>query len=224
MIFKGFTEQGIQFLKDLAANNNKEWFEQNRDVYDECLLVPMRQLVTDLQLSLKSIDAEIETSPAINKTISKIYRDTRFSADKSPFRTEQWISFKRPMKVWGNVPEFYFYFTPEKYGYGMGFYSATSLNMGRIRESVASYPDRFEKIVDYYNAQNIFTLGGESYKRPVSNSLPEEFQEWLQKKSLYLGCEKEIDKTFFSARLKDILEKAFVDNSVLYQFLVESIA
>ena len=223
MNFKGFEEKGIQFLKNLAVNNNKEWFEQNRDVYEKYLLVPMRQLVTDLQLLLKSVDAEIETTPAINKTISKIYRDTRFSADKLPFRTEQWMSFKRPMKIWGNVPEFYFYFTPEKYGYGMGFYSATPQNMEKIRESITSYPDRFKRIIDAYNTQNVFILGGENYKRPFPNSLPEEFQEWFRKKSLYLGCEKEIDKAFYSIQLKDILEKAFADNSTLYRFLIESI-
>jgi uncharacterized protein (TIGR02453 family) len=223
MNFKGFEERGILFLKNLAGNNNKEWFEQHRDSYEKYLLVPMRQLVTDLQLPLKSIDTEIETTPAINKTISKIYRDTRFSTDKSPFRTEQWISFKRPMKIWGNVPEFYFYFTPEKYGYGMGFYSATPQNMEKIRSYILAYPEKFKPVIDNYNTQNIFTLGGENYKRYVPNPLPKEFQEWFQKKSLYFGCEKEIDETFFSVRLKDVLEKGFADNAVLYRFLLEGI-
>ena len=223
MIFKGFTEKGMHFLMDLAAHNNKEWFEQYRHIYQEHILDPLKQLTAELGPVIKSIDKEIETTPAINKTISKIYRDTRFSADKAPFRTEQWISFKRPMKIWGNVPEFYFYFTPEKYGYGMGFYSATPQNMEKIRSYILAYPEKFKPVIDYYSAQNVFVLGGENYKRPVSNSLPEEFQEWFQKKSLYLICEKEIDETFFSVRLKDILEKAFTNNSVLYQFLIESI-
>ena len=222
-MFNGFTKTGIQFLKDLAANNNKEWFELNRHIYDQNLLTPLRQLVSDLQLPLKSLDAEIETSPAINKTISKIYRDTRFSANKSPFRTEQWISFKRPMKIWGNVPEFYFYFTPEKYGYGMGFYSATPQNMEKIRSYILTHPEKFEPIIATYHTQNQFILGGENYKRAVANSLPEEFQKWFQKKSLYVGCEKNIDNFFFSVNLKDKLEKAFAENARLYHFWLEAI-
>ncbi|HPF50675.1 MAG TPA: DUF2461 domain-containing protein [Draconibacterium sp.] len=224
MIFKGFSETGIVFLKDLAANNKKEWFEQNRHVYEEYILTPLKQLATDLQLTLKSIDTEIETTPAINKTISKIYRDTRFSSDKSPFRTIQWLSFKRPAKTWGNVPEFYFYFTPEKYEYGMGFYSATPQNMERIRSTILYYPEKFEQIIDAYRAQDVFVLEGESYKKAVPNSLPEKFQEWIQKKNLYLKCEKEMDENFFSVGLKEVLEKAITTNVELYQFLIESIS
>ncbi len=223
-MFKGFTKNGISFLKDLAANNNKEWFELHRQTYEECLLNPLKQLAAALQLTIKSIDAEIETTPSINKTISKIYRDTRFSADKSPFRTTQWISFKRPAKIWGNVPEFYFWFTPEKYEYGMGFYSATPQNMEKIRERIASCPDRFKKeIIEYYNAQDVFVLEGENYKRPVQNPLPDEFQEWFQKRNLCLSCEKGMNETFFSPGLKDTLENAFVQNARLYRFFMESI-
>ncbi len=223
MNFKGFSENGIVFLKDLARNNNKDWFEQHRQIYTDCLLEPLKQLATDLQLTLLSIDNKIETTPAVNKTISRIYRDTRFSSDKSPFRTSQWLSFKRLAKTWGNVPEFYFYFTREKYEFGMGFYSATPQNMEKIRSNILAYPEKFKSIIDVYNAQKIFILGGENYKRPVSNPLPEEFQGWFQKKSLYLRCEKEMDKIFFSSGLKETLEMAFIDNSALYQFLIESI-
>jgi len=223
MIFKGFTKTGILFLKDLAANNKKEWFEQNRPVYEDYVLTPLKQLVTELQLTLKSIDPEIETTPAINKTISKIYRDTRFSADKSPFRTMQWLSFKRSAKNWGNVPEFYFYFTPEKYEFGMGFYSATPQNIDRIRSTILDSPEKFEQIIDAYKAQDVFMLEGENYKKAVPNSLPEKFQEWIQKKNLYLKCEKEMNESFFSAGLKDVLKKAITSNAELYQFLIESI-
>ncbi len=223
MNFEGFSENAIVFLKELAKNNNKDWFEQHRKMYTDSLLEPLKLLVTDLQLTLKSIDNKIETTPAVNKTISRIHRDTRFSNDKSPFRTSQWLSFKRPSKIWGNVPEFYFYFTPEKYEFGMGFYSATPQNMEKIRSTIFEYPEKFKSIIDVYNAQKIFVLGGENYKRPVQNSLSEEFQEWFQKKSLYLRCEKKMDETFFTIQLKDLLEKAFIDNSALYQFLIESI-
>ncbi len=222
-MFNGFTETGIQFLKNLAANNNKEWFEEHRHTYEEHLLAPLRELVTALQIPLKTIDAEIETSPAINKTISKIYRDTRFSVDKSPLRTSQWLSFKRPAKVWGNVPEFYFYFTPEKYEFGVGFYSATPRNMEKIRNSILTYPERVKQIIDDYNNQNLFALEGENYKRPIANPLSAEFQEWFQKKTLCLSCRKELDKTFFSANLKDTLENGFEKNTALYQFLTESV-
>lgn len=222
-MFKGFSETSIQFLKELAANNNKEWFEQHRNIYEQHLLETLKQLTAELGLAVKSIDPDIEITPSVNKTISRIYRDTRFSADKSPFRTGQWISFKRPAKIWGNVPEFYFYFTPEKYEYGMGFYSATPQNMQKIRDSILFYPERFKSIIEYYNTQNDFVLAGENYKKQIPNSLPEEFQKWFQKKSLCLTCDHKMDENFFSVGLKDVLEKAVSINAELYHFLIESI-
>jgi uncharacterized protein (TIGR02453 family) len=223
MLFTGFTKTSISFLNDLARNNNKDWFEQNRPVYEKHLLEPLRQLTTELGIVIKSIDAEIDIRPLINRTISKIFRDTRFSMDKSPFRINQWISFKRPAGIWGNVPEFYFYFTPEEYQYGMGFYAATPANMEKFRDAIISFPDRFKKIVDFYQSQNIFTLDGVSYKKHIRNSLPENYQEWFQKKSLYVSRIKKIDNTFFSAGLKNEIENAFKTNAALYHFLMESI-
>lgn len=223
MEFNGFTETSISFLKDLAANNNKEWFEDNRKTYEQHLLVPLKQLASYLGLVIKSIDKEIEITPAINKTISKIYRDTRFSKNKSLFRTDLWISFKRPFKIWGNVPEFYFYFTPEEYQYGMGFYSASPKNMEKFRYYITLHPDRFKKIVDYYNLQDTFVLVGEKYKRHIPNKHPEEYQEWFQKKNLCMSCIKKIDKTFFLSYLKKEIENAFEFNADFYHFLIQSI-
>ena len=219
-MFSGFTNTSISFLKDLAANNNKEWFEQNRSVYEKHILKPLKELTSELGLVIKSMDDKIDVTPQINRTISKIFRDTRFSKDKSPFRTDLWISFKRPVKVWGNVPEFFFYFTPEKYQSGMGFYVATSENMEKFRENIRMNPDLFKQIIDQYNSQKFFKLFGEDYKRPLPNQLSEEFQPWYQKKNLYVSSIKKIDKLFFSNRLEKEIEDAFLFHAGLYRFLI----
>ena len=223
MLFKGFTKTSISFLNDLALNNNKNWFGENRAIYEKHILEPLRQLTTELGIAIKSIDDEIDIRPQINRTISKIFRDTRFSKDKSPFRTDQWISFKRPSGIWGNVPEFYFYFTPEEYHYGMGFYDTIPANMEKFRDYIISYPDRFEKIMNYYQSQSIFVPRGVNYKKHIPNTLPETYQEWFHKKNLYVSRIKTIDNTFFSAGLKDEIENAFQVNAELYHFLIESI-
>lgn len=222
MAFRGFTNNGISFLKSLASNNNKDWFGENKSVYEEHILEPLRQLTTELGFVIKNIDANIETTPAINKTISKIHRDIRFSKDKSPFRTNMWISFKRPFKIWGNSPEFYFYFTPIEYQYGMGFYSASPENMKNFRHYIVAYPDKFKKAIAFYNPQNAFVLVGEQYRKNIPNQLPSEYQEWFQKKNLCISRIKAIDKTFFSSRLKNKIEDAFKVNAELYHLLIDS--
>ena len=222
-MFKGFTPASISFLKDLTLNNNKDWFEQNRPVYEKHLLEPLKLLTVELGLTIKSIDDKIDIQPQINRTISKIYRDTRFSKDKSPFRTDLWISFKRPPKIWGNVPEFFFYFTPFDYQSGMGFYAATPENMAKFRDNILLNTDIFKKIIDKYNAQPTFLLFGEDYKKQVPNQLPTKFQVWFRKRNLYVSSIKKIDKIFFSEQLTKDIEDAFLFNADLYQFLIESI-
>jgi uncharacterized protein (TIGR02453 family) len=223
MTSEGFTVTTISFLKSLSLNNNKDWFDKNRTVYEEHILSPLKQLAADLGLVVKSIDNKIETTPAINKTISRIYRDTRFSNDKSPFRTDAWISFKRPAKVWGNVPEFYFYFTPEEYQYGMGFYSATPENMEKYRYYISLHPDRFREIIDHYNSQTTFILVGDDYKKHIANPYPAEYQRWFQKRNLCMSCIRKPDDTFFSSGLGKDIEDAFRFNAVFYSFLMDCI-
>ncbi|MCA1745496.1 MAG: DUF2461 domain-containing protein [Bacteroidales bacterium] len=223
MAFTGFTKSTIAFLKDLAVNNNKEWFEGNRSSYDEHLLTPLKGLSAALGPLISSIDVEIEIAPNINKTISKIYRDVRFSNDKSPFRTDQWLTFKRPGALWGNVPEFYFYFTPEEYHYGMGYYQATPERMNRLREHIVRHPDRFAKIIDAYENQDEFKLVGEAYKRSIPNEMPQAFQPWFQKKTIALSCTRKLDQAFYGKNLLQLLSEAFTLNAELYLFITESI-
>ncbi len=224
MSFTGFTKTTINFLKDLAVNNNKEWFENNRTTYEEHLLNPLKELATNLGTVIIGIDKEIEIAPKVNKTVSKIYRDIRFSNDKSPFRTDQWLTFRRPNKQWGNVPEFYFYFTPEEYQYGMGFYTVTSQNMRDIREHINNNPQRFDKIIENYEKQECFKLVGENYKRTIPNELPEKFQPWYQKKNIAVSCTKKLEQGFYDKNLGQVLADAYALNTEFYQFIIESIS
>jgi len=223
MSFTGFTSTTLAFLNDLALNNHKEWFEAHRDIYETHVLRPLRDLTISMAPAMKDIDPYIDTTPAINKTISRIYRDTRFSTDKRPLRNDLWISFRRPKKDWGNTPEFYFYFTPEKYEFGMGFYCATPANMSGIRNHINARPEIFRPIVDFYESQKESRLGGEDYKKPVANPHSPSFQRWLQKKNLHVNTARDMDELFFSPQLKEMLEKAWWQHADLYRFISEGI-
>ena len=93
--FKGLSSKAFRFLKEIRTHNEKAWFEAHRTDYERHLLEPLRDLVTDLSDFMLDIDLSFEVAPAVGKTISRIYRDTRFSKDKSPLRDCMWITFKR---------------------------------------------------------------------------------------------------------------------------------
>lgn len=84
--FNGSSPLAPGFFERLAVNNNKIWFEAHRDEYEELLLEPLKLLVCELADSMLALDPALITIPAADKTISRIYRDTRFSVTNRPTR------------------------------------------------------------------------------------------------------------------------------------------
>ena len=218
--FRGYSPETLKFLKALESNNNKQWFEKHRVDYEKFVLEPTRKLVNDLGDFMLKIDPRFEITPAINKTISRIYRDTRFSGDKSPYRSNFWIVFKRSKKEWSTqVCAYFFEVFNDYYRFGMGFYDAAPAIMRKFREQIDENPGEFRKAIAFYPRQKTFSLEGETYKRIIDNSKPEEIQRWYQKKSMYLVCNRDINKTLFSRRLINDLKRGFGMLAPLYQYL-----
>ncbi|MFH1699892.1 MAG: DUF2461 domain-containing protein [Candidatus Zixiibacteriota bacterium] len=219
--FEGFHKQTISFLRDNRKNNDKKWFEDNRVRYDEYILTPFRSLVSELSGTMLEIDPKIETRPNINKTITKIYRDTRFSKDKSLFKKNMWLVFKRNGKQWQNYPGFFFELMSEDnvYRYGMGFYRASSDIMNRFRGQLEANPKAFKKVIAPFVRRKAFDLAGENYKRPMSSDIPDWLQEWYQKKSFYLVQYKRPDSLLVSSKLAEYLIEQFLLLKPLYRFL-----
>ena len=219
-MFQGFSDESINFLRDLHVNNDRTWFEANRQDYENHLLNPLKELVGELGDFMLSIDGEIEVKPAINKTISRIYRDVRFSKNKTPYRTNLWLTFKRPKKNWQEAPAFYFEINQFGYGFGMGLYAASPSTMARYRELIDTKTKDFKKATKFYTDGSPFELGGESYKRIFDKSKTPEIQQWYQRKSFYLYQSRPIDDILFSENLVQLLMTEFSVLTGLYKFLL----
>jgi uncharacterized protein (TIGR02453 family) len=87
MAFTGFSRATGAFLADLADNNDRLWFAENRERYDRDLLGPERAFVDAVGSAFAGIDQRVHADPAVNRSIFRINRDTRFSRDKSPYKT-----------------------------------------------------------------------------------------------------------------------------------------
>jgi uncharacterized protein (TIGR02453 family) len=218
--FNGFSPKTLKFLRGLKANNNKAWFEGHRADYEQYVLGPLRDLVTDLGDFMLDIDMRFEIEPAVNKTISRIYRDTRFSKDKSPFRSTVWITFKNRKKDWTTrVCGYFFELSVDSYRYGMGFYDAAPAIMNKFREQIDENPKEFLRAISFFDKQKTFVLEGEKYKRIIDKSKPEKIQNWYQRKNMYLVCNRKIDDTLFSSKLADDLMSGFGLIAPFYSFL-----
>jgi uncharacterized protein (TIGR02453 family) len=219
--FNGFSTDTLKFLRSLKRHNNHEWFEAHRQDYQEYLLNPMRSLVAELGPFMLTIDQDFEITPAVNKAISRIFRDIRFSKDKSPFRARMWVTFKRRIKDWQDAPTYYFQITPDSYDYGMGFYQASSETMQRFRNVIDEHPKEFRKAISFFSKQNVYTLEGETYKKIRDKSKPEDIQTWYQRKNFYLASNHKIDKRLFSRMLLNDLIRDFALLAPFYKFIWE---
>jgi len=143
--FKGFPPGAFQFLRDLARNNRKEWFEAHRDAYEGELRDPMRRLVEALDARLASIAPEIIGDP--KRSMFRIHRDVRFSPDKSPYKTNAgaWLYHGDAGRKVGTVGEgggagFYFHLDTTTCFMAGGIWMPARPALLRIREAIAGQP------------------------------------------------------------------------------------
>ncbi|MCG8710898.1 DUF2461 domain-containing protein [Brenneria sp. 4F2] len=216
--FNGFSQQGLTFLQQVRQQNDKGWFDEHRQVYDEQLLAPFRALVETLSPTMLPIDDRFETRPAIGKTLSRIHRDTRFSHDKSRYRSQMWLTFKRTRKDWTDAPSYFFEIAPDFWRYGLGYYSATRNTMELFRQTLRGNPQRFAEAAGCL--RDTFVLEGESYKRPLIKNLPDELADWYNRKSFAAICTSQDMEPLFSADLAATLARGFTQLEPLYQYLI----
>ncbi len=117
-----FSAQSFDFLMENRFMNSKEWFYEHKHIYDEHVLKPLTELAIEMAPTIEMLDSTIVTTPKINKVLSRIYRDTRFSKDKSLFRESVWLSFKKDKKEFRHYPEFFVVINPQMLMYGCGYY------------------------------------------------------------------------------------------------------
>ena len=215
--FSGFSKNTLTFLKNLEANNTKPWFEAHRQEYEAYLRQPLQALAADLGDFMLRIDPYFEVTP--NRAVSRIYRDTRFARDKSPYKTTMWITFKHPNPNWQDAPAYFFELAADSYRYGMGFYSASKQTMDKLRDQIDQEPDKFRQAISFYAGQQMFVVEGDTYKKQPPNPKPPEIMEWYWRKNLYLVCNCPINDRLFNRALLTDLMDGFKLLAPLYHYL-----
>lgn len=210
-----FTPDTLAFLDELKAVNNKDWYNEHKAEFESFVSEPMKALTERLSGFMLSIDPTFETKPS--RVISRIYRDTRFSKDKSLFRDCMWLAFKRGGKEWQSHPAFYFEISPHGYKYGMGFYEAGRENMDAVRAAIDHDPKSFEVVSAPVEADG-FELAGDDYKRIIKPH-PPHLAKYYQKKSFYLVKNREIDGAVFDENFADELAAEFGKLKEFYLYL-----
>ncbi len=138
--FTGFPREALTFLAELAANNDKAWFTAHKPDYERHVLTPFRLLLAEVITGLAARDIPITGDPA--KSIFRIHRDVRFSADKTPYKTHAGAALTRD-GVKGGLGVLYIHIAPEGCFLASGFYHPDKDQLSALREAIYTEPDRF---------------------------------------------------------------------------------
>ena len=180
------TPEFFSFLVENRLHDSKSWFEAHREDYNRLVLEPLRGLVEEMAPILLEVDPLLVTQPRVGKTISRIFRDTRFSRDKSAFREHLWISFHREKRErFQPMPELFLDLSPEGYCYGCGWYSPGPELMDTFRRLVLEGDETARRAVRAMARQKLFQMEGDLYRRPKHPQAPAEIFPWVNSKELY---------------------------------------
>ncbi|MCZ7557144.1 MAG: DUF2461 domain-containing protein [Bacteroidia bacterium] len=162
--FAGFPKDMLRFFKELKANNTREWFLENKKRYEESVREPMLSLLDDLANRLRAVDSDIEIDP--RKALYRINRDVRFSADKSPYKTNTAAAFTLRGYDRKVDAAYYFHIMPGEVGVGGGLYAPSGDQLKKLRPAIAANPDEFRAILADKKFARLFGgLTGESLTR-----------------------------------------------------------
>ncbi len=215
-----FNQEYIDFFKELAANNNRDWFQANKKRYEKHVKEPFKAFVEEMIKRMKAEDPAITMEA--KDSIFRINRDIRFSADKSPYKLHMSAMISAGGKQNKSIPGIYFQFDTEHARIYSGSHMLEKDMLEKVRNHIANNLGTFEKLINDKTFTSKFgEIHGEKNKR-----LPKELQDAAEKQPLLFNksfyyFDKLPPDTIFQDDLPDILMSYYEAGKPLKEFLSE---
>lgn len=226
--FTGFPAEAIQFLHDLAANNERPWFEANKEIYLRAVQGPAVMLVAALGERLRAHFPEISYDTRTNGSgsLMRLHRDTRFSADKSPYKTNVAMMFGAPGAAKMASPGFGLQLTPERVELIAGTFAFAPEALAAYRTAVLEEAAgaQLEQAAARVRAAGAYTIAGAGYKR-VPAGLPADHPraEWLKYKGLHVFAPHVTLEEAQTPALVEIAMAHFLAMAPVWQWLMRAL-
>jgi uncharacterized protein (TIGR02453 family) len=216
--FSGFPREGVEFLRGLARNNKREWFQPRKQTFDDQVKRPMRALVEAVNAALMAFAPQYVTEP--EKAIYRIYRDTRFSKDKTPYKTHIAASFHHRATGAHSDAGYYFAVSHKEVAIGGGVYMPEPAALLAIRNHIAERHEEFRRILRARQVRQLFgDLQGDQLSRvPKGFACDHPAADLLRFKQLFLYKELPPDLAATPALYTEIV-KRFRAMAPFLQFL-----
>jgi uncharacterized protein (TIGR02453 family) len=215
-----FTPELFTFMRQLKRNNDREWFNKNKERYIEDVQQPALDFIADVAPGLRKISQNFIADPRpVGGSLFRIYRDVRFAKDKSPYKTHVGIHFRHRAAKDAHAPGFYLHLEPGEVFIGAGLWMPDTKTATMIRESIVERSAVWKKAVHSPPFSKSFSLSNESYVRVPRGFDPEHpLVDDLKLKS-FIGIRSLDEKTATSARFIETFLTACRDSAPLLKFL-----
>lgn len=169
--FPGFRPQAFDFLHELAQNNERDWFKPRKSIYEDEIVWPMQCLVEDCARQAAERGLPISGDP--KRAMFRIYRDTRFSKDKRPYKTHAGAILSRTGGKTDGMGVVYIHLEPGQCFLGSGFWHPERSVLNRWRAHMVQDPDGFLEMAGALERSGLRLSGEDSLKR-----LPRGYEDW----------------------------------------------
>ena len=172
--FTGFGPATVRFLEDLEDNNNRAWFQANKHRYESDVLEPALDFIGAMGPLLSGVSDCFTAIPKrMGGSLMRVYRDTRFSRDKTPYKTNIGIQFRHERGRDVHAPGYYLHIETTGCFLGAGMWRPEPAALKAIRERIAERPDAWRKVLRSRRFNSEFTLAGNTLKRPPRGFSPD---------------------------------------------------
>ncbi|HUP53536.1 MAG TPA: DUF2461 domain-containing protein [Longimicrobiales bacterium] len=215
-----FSPDTLRFIRDLKKNNERAWFVANKDRYEETVKDPALRFIADFAPKLAKLSPHFMATP---RSLFRIHRDTRFSKDKSPYKTHVGIHFRHDGAKDAHAPGYYLHIEPKSVFAGVGIWHPEAGALRLIRERIVEEPAAWKRATTAKTFTGTFELAGDRLKRPPKGfDLDHPFVEDLKRKD-FIGV-VELDDAFVTkGDLPERLAKTFAAGTPLMRLLCDAL-
>lgn len=223
--FTGLPADYFKFFTELSANNNREWFNDNKDRFRASVQEPLAAFVEAMAPRLKKISKHFVADPRLNGgSVFRIYKDVRFSKDKTPYKTHGAVQFRHARGKDAHAPGFYVHLDPKEVFYGGGIWAPPSPALLKLREAIRDNGAAWKKATTSAAFKKRFgEVRGDSLTRPPRGfDADDPMIEDLKRKSFFAMAEAK-PAAAKKASLCDDVEGAMKDARPMMKFLCDAL-
>src|SRR5215216_3473494 len=188
-VTREFDPELFQFLAELKEHNDREWFAANKERYEAHVLEPALAFIEDFGLRLHQISPHFRADTRkVGGSLFRIYRDTRFSKDKTPYKTNTGMHFRHERAKDAHAPGYYLHLAPGQVFAGGGIWHPDTPTVTRIRQAIVADPDRWREATRTPPFSDVLDLGGDDSKLkrvPTGFDPDHQFAEDLKRKDYF---------------------------------------